>query len=854
MGLQLFPIANFHPTLIEEPELAIFAPSDTETRQQPAISGALDLSISGRGAGYKFFDPTFGTEILRVTDGLTLDDPAFTGNKPSLNLSSAAEHPIWNADGTRFWVGAQFGGCYPFSFNRAAFTATRLNETTNTPSDGTYMRIPASAAEPAFSRTDPDILWFIDGRAGSDSHTIVKYNFDDDTISVFYDLDSLGFPLTSSTPNKTGTGVGYISLSQAPNERVCVEFGGRVQEEHYLIAVFDVSNPATRWVLDTRNLKVGTGSGDMAEFTNTSMNLAIRGTVSITAGGNTVTGNASARFTEDVPVGSDIIVNGERKTVTGVSANDAMTISGTWSSTGSGLTCKTLGFGLHNAVIDKSGNYVLLYRGMPYTSGVSIVYVWEVGTSNVTHITYKYGGHAEPGYGEWLNVIDEGPTNAPFWFFRRPLSDPNNSALVTRLNNYSPPAYGVGDHSSWNSQSYANQDTPVIDSTYLMDYGRAWQCYDNEILAVRTDQTPPNNAVHRLAHTYSDIRGDAGAPTQFDYSPRANVDPFGEFALYCSNHGKTLGSRFNGSGNGLYRVDIFIVRIKSEEPDVPAVSSVSHGTPGDTTATITFDTDVLGDAVVEYSTDLSYGSSAKSYPLKTSGHSVVLSGLAAGTVYNYRVKSRNRAGVAGEYVTGSFTTTGSAPSDFLSDTFTEASNTALTSHVGETGATWSLGSGQSANATIDAASDRLYFTGSTNYYSSGTPASADYYVEGLFYVASNNVATQVLGITGRHQTGANSHYGIRWNVDLHLWQLFKRVAGTFTALATYDPGGALTNGATHTVRLTMTGSTIKMHIDGVERASVTDTAISTAGRAGVAGGGAASSATTGIHLTSITAR
>lgn len=74
----------------------------------------------------------------------------------------------------------------------------------------------------------------------------------------------------------------------------------------------------------------------------------------------------------------------------------------------------------------------------------------------------------------------------------------------------------------------------------------------------------------------------------------------------------------------------------------PAISAVSAN-PGTTTATVTWTTDRPANSRVDYGTTPALGSSASNAPLATS-HSIVLSGLATGTTYYYRVTSIDGAG------------------------------------------------------------------------------------------------------------------------------------------------------------------------------------------------------------------
>jgi hypothetical protein len=184
------------------------------------------------------------------------------------------------------------------------------------------------------------------------------------------------------------------------------------------------------------------------------------------------------------------------------------------------------------------------------------------------------------------------------------------------------------------------------------------------------------------------------------------------------------------------------------------------------------------------------------------------------------------------------------------DTFTDTSATALASHTGQLGATWTKRLG--VNAVIsDANRLRISSAGEAAYYASGVPTSADYTVSAdVLRKTSINDETGVLG--RMDTTNANGTY---YEVDYYgngsnRWELYKRVNGTYTSLGTYAQ--ALTANQNYRVALNMIGSAISVSVDGMIRISVTDSAISAAGRAGVligcSGCATASTDTTGYHL------
>ncbi|HYF48276.1 MAG TPA: fibronectin type III domain-containing protein [Planctomycetota bacterium] len=92
----------------------------------------------------------------------------------------------------------------------------------------------------------------------------------------------------------------------------------------------------------------------------------------------------------------------------------------------------------------------------------------------------------------------------------------------------------------------------------------------------------------------------------------------------------------------------------------PTISSVAASSITSSGATITWTTNEASTTQVEYGTATAYGSSTTLVTTLVTSHSQGLSGLSAGTTYNYRVKSRDAAGNTA--TSGNFTfTTAAAP-------------------------------------------------------------------------------------------------------------------------------------------------------------------------------------------------
>ena len=76
----------------------------------------------------------------------------------------------------------------------------------------------------------------------------------------------------------------------------------------------------------------------------------------------------------------------------------------------------------------------------------------------------------------------------------------------------------------------------------------------------------------------------------------------------------------------------------------PNISAVAASSITGSSATVTWTTNEAATSQVEYGTTTSYGSSTAIDPALVTAHGMVLSGLAAQTTYNYRVRSRDAAG------------------------------------------------------------------------------------------------------------------------------------------------------------------------------------------------------------------
>lgn len=180
----------------------------------------------------------------------------------------------------------------------------------------------------------------------------------------------------------------------------------------------------------------------------------------------------------------------------------------------------------------------------------------------------------------------------------------------------------------------------------------------------------------------------------------------------------------------------------------------------------------------------------------------------------------------------------------VDDTFTDTSGLALESHTGEVGATWTEHGSYTAGALVISSAGRCRnnVAGNSLYYASGAPAGVEYDVSADFYPVT--VATPSIGICGRVDTGADTFYIVE--IETTRYRQAKWVASVNTLL------GAWTNtpvaGVSEAAKLEIRDATKKTFVNGVERISSTDNAITAAGKAGIRTRNVLQSDSAGMHV------
>lgn len=169
---------------------------------------------------------------------------------------------------------------------------------------------------------------------------------------------------------------------------------------------------------------------------------------------------------------------------------------------------------------------------------------------------------------------------------------------------------------------------------------------------------------------------------------------------------------------------------------------------------------------------------------------------------------------------------------FASDTFTGSAATELSAYS----ASWSKQTGHTLDGFIGVASATYAISNQDAeyvvYQHSAAPASANYSVFADLTRINTGSGSTTHGVCGRMAAAADTFYAFLHFQSLNEARLYKWVAGTPTQLGS-SYALTMSVGSTYNFELRMTGTTIEGYIDGVQRCTATDSAISAAGKSGI---------------------
>jgi len=193
-------------------------------------------------AGFQFTDPTFGSRMLRVTDGRTRPD---TIGRAWFSPSSA-ETTAWNTNSTKFYVVGGGGEQLPFDFDPTTMKASRIGKGRS--GDGGLVL--SFGGEPTFSFADPDVLY------GGNGSRLMSYRLSTRAQTTLHDVHSC----------LPGARIHGLTVSGTKDDgRLLVYVGGEVQDRDTTVYVFD-RTLGCRWI-NTQTGQVGGAWGPTGAYT-----------------------------------------------------------------------------------------------------------------------------------------------------------------------------------------------------------------------------------------------------------------------------------------------------------------------------------------------------------------------------------------------------------------------------------------------------------------------------------------------------------------------------------------------------------------------------------------------------------
>src|SRR3989344_2874780 len=204
--------------------------------------------------------------------------------------------------------------------------------------------------------------------------------------------------------------------------------------------------------------------------------------------------------------------------------------------------------------------------------------------------------------------------------------------------------------------------SPITTTTYTMTVTDVNGCQDADDIVVSilptVDTVPPIISAVVATPTINGAvitwTTDESSDSKVDYGLTTSYGSLGSNASIVTSHSITLsglasGTLFNyrvrsadASGNEDTSANYIFTTLTSVDTTAPIISAVV-ATPTINGAVITWTTNESSDSKVDYGLTTSYGSLGSNASIVTS-HSITLSGLASGTLFNYRVRSADASG------------------------------------------------------------------------------------------------------------------------------------------------------------------------------------------------------------------
>jgi len=283
--------------------------------------------------------------------------------------------------------------------------------------------------------------------------------------------------------------------------------------------------------------------------------------------------------------------------------------------------------------VDASGRYLQIKEDVDGVSGVDNRII-DLQTGVETRHPWQSGapGHSDNGYGYTLG--QDAWNNLPNAFRVYALDQTSWASAPVVYNNMDWSVVAPA-HVSW---SNARAGAP-LSQQFACGSGanRSNTSRANEIECFRMDSSLD---VLVVAPVMTDLNASGGGTDDYFKMPKGNIDPTGQFFMWTTNMGGA-------------RQDAFIVRIPSQllvagsgttDTSGPSLSGIQAAAVENAGAMVSWNSSEPADSQVDYGPTATYGATTVRSAAYVMSHSQPLSGLAAGTTYHYRVRSRDNAG------------------------------------------------------------------------------------------------------------------------------------------------------------------------------------------------------------------
>ena len=213
-------------------------------------------------------------------------------------------------------------------------------------------------------------------------------------------------------------------------------------------------------------------------------------------------------------------------------------------------------------------------------------------------------------------------------------------------------------------------------------------------------------------------------------------------------------------------------RRKTWDTTAPLITGVAVSGVSGTGATVAWTTDEAADTQVEYGPTSAYGASTVLNTYMTTAHTAAASGLAAATVYHYRVKSKDAAGNLAASSDSTFTTASAVAVPAPSGCVTSAGTWQNTAFATQTGA---------FTAEFDATPSMTRMDGvaglSSGMASDYTSIAAGVRFNSSGFVDARNGGAFAAAASFPYSAGASYHFRLAVNMTARTYSVYVKPAG-----------------------------------------------------------------------------